>query len=155
MTRKPLAPGDYISVKGWGRGIVLGIEGDNIYARTEGGEVLAHADEVKLSRNRKPLLRDALPYVMFVCADGREVLANRDYMPLWTRAGPGHIARRARPDEWINGIVREFWFWTEKPPHRSRKARAAAEAALFAFFAGTAVYPALVAYSEGGADVRG
>jgi hypothetical protein len=42
-----------------------------------------------------------VPYGIWHCRDGRQVLFNRFYMPLWQRAYPGAATRRARADEWV------------------------------------------------------
>jgi hypothetical protein len=37
-----------------------------------------------------------LPYGIWICADGREVLFNRAYSPIWQRS-PGQLAEPADP----------------------------------------------------------
>jgi hypothetical protein len=39
------------------------------------------------------------PYGLWTCADGREVLFNRDYKPIWERSS-GEI-KHANPNEWV------------------------------------------------------
>lgn len=52
----------------------------------------------------------SFPYGKWTCADGREVLFNRDYCPIWQRR-PGQPARPAYPFEWVNNIVEcEMYF---------------------------------------------
>jgi hypothetical protein len=64
--------------------------------------------------------RDRCPYGAWRCADGREVLFNRSYMPIIERR-PGEQARPANPNEWIESIVGEEHFWTdyEHPQYRA------------------------------------
>jgi hypothetical protein len=50
-----------------------------------------------------------LPYGMWTCADGREVLYNRDYHPIWQRR-PGKAAEKANPSEWVHWVKSEHFF---------------------------------------------
>jgi hypothetical protein len=60
-------------------------------------------------------MRRETPYGIWTCADGREVLFDRDYQPIWSRY-PGQPAERANPDEWINWVdQRWFYFDGNKP----------------------------------------
>lgn len=49
-----------------------------------------------------------LPYGMWVCADGRVVIFNRNYSPIWERLPDGTV-QRANPHEWIKW-TRQSWF---------------------------------------------
>lgn len=49
-----------------------------------------------------------LPYGQWTCADGRVVLFNRNYSPIWERLPDGTV-RRANPHEWIKW-TRQSWF---------------------------------------------
>lgn len=74
-------------------------------------------------------LRDRLPYGLWTCADGREVLFDRRYRPLWTRR-PGEAARVADPDERVPHC-RQEWFWQDgAAPWQDGKSLARAEAVL-------------------------
>ena len=53
------------------------------------------------------LLRE-LPYGVWKCADGREVLFNRQYEPLWQRHH-GEIAL-ADPKEWVRSVSEVFFY---------------------------------------------
>src|SRR5215468_6698717 len=62
-------------------------------------------------------VRITLPYGLWTCPDGREVLFNRDYAPIWERL-PGEPARRADPNERIPWAD-QVWFYNDGcPPHR-------------------------------------
>ena len=50
-----------------------------------------------------------LPYGMLTCADGRTVLFNRRYKPIWQRTGLGEAAVPADPEEWVP-YVKQIWF---------------------------------------------
>ena len=50
-----------------------------------------------------------LPYGMWTCADGREVLFNRFYEPIWQRY-KGAPAERADPTEWVKFIKQSFFY---------------------------------------------
>jgi hypothetical protein len=74
------------------------------------------------------------PYGCYFAADGREVLYNRGYKPIWQRH-PDGPAELADPDEWVDG-TEQIWFYGEqqklRPPYRpdSQKTRAKCEAVL-------------------------
>jgi hypothetical protein len=55
-----------------------------------------------------------MPYGLYLCADGREVLFDRDYAPICERY-PGQPARMADPTEWVR-YVRQEWFHDDKTP---------------------------------------
>src|SRR5262249_58294574 len=60
-------------------------------------------------RNRKERMRAALPYGIWTCADGRQVLFNRFYDPIWSRY-PGQPATAADPNEWVHWQEQEWFF---------------------------------------------
>ena len=49
------------------------------------------------------------PYGRWACADGREVLFNRYYCPIYERY-PGQSARDADPNEWVPWKKQEWFF---------------------------------------------
>jgi hypothetical protein len=49
-----------------------------------------------------------LPYGQWVCADGRVVIFNRRYSPIWERL-PDGVVQRADPGEWVKW-VNQSWF---------------------------------------------
>lgn len=64
-------------------------------------------------------MRDTLPYGIWLTREGREVLFNRDYHPIWHRLAP------APPKEADSGERIAFedqqWFWKDdNPPWRDR-----------------------------------
>jgi hypothetical protein len=67
-----------------------------------------------------------LPYGCYHCANGRQVLFDRDYAPLCERA-PGVPPRMADPGEWITGIVRQEWFYGDATPRSKRRGIAEAK----------------------------
>lgn len=68
-----------------------------------------------------------LPYGAWTCADGREVLFNRFYEPIWQRS-PGAEPTEADPKERVRFIAQR-WFYTD---HTKAK-RPAGKAALAAW----------------------
>jgi hypothetical protein len=67
------------------------------------------------------------PYGVWTCADGREVIFNRDYWPILERR-PGENAKPANPNEWIGGIrERDYFFDDGNCPWDRRQRRAAAD----------------------------
>ena len=57
-----------------------------------------------------------MPYGKWTCADGREVLFNRFYEPLWQRTVDGTITR-ADPNEWVTW-EQEGWFYNDGTPDK-------------------------------------
>ncbi len=76
---------------------------------------------------------EALPYGRYIARDGREILFNRAYQPIWEKLPNGEI-RRANPHEWIDWVRQA---WLELGSMRYEKsARAAYRKALRDFFEG-------------------
>lgn len=81
---------------------------------TEGGLIECCRHEVTVCRDQAiPFtpMRHRLPYGMWTCADGREVLFNRDYKPIWQRR-TGGPAEQADADEWVR-FERQEWFYLD------------------------------------------
>ena len=57
------------------------------------------------------------PYGVWRCADGREVLFNREYRPIWERLPDGTV-RAADPCEWVRFIVNHRWFFDDGTERR-------------------------------------
>lgn len=70
-----------------------------------------------------------LPYGVWTCADGREVLFNRRYVPMLERC-PGGPVTAADPAEWVP-FVRQSWFYSGQ--HSGAESRKRAVAALRAW----------------------
>jgi hypothetical protein len=62
-----------------------------------------------------------LPYGCYHCADGREVLFDRQYRPICQRY-PGQAPTLAEPGEWVHW-VRQEWFYDDGA--RSRRVKIA------------------------------
>jgi hypothetical protein len=65
----------------------------------------------KLSGQRIEYMKGVLPYGQWTCADGRQVLFNRRYKPIWQRY-PGRPAIAADAKEWVPWI-RQEWFYND------------------------------------------
>lgn len=72
-----------------------------------------------------------LPYGKWTCVDGREVLFNRCYEPIWQRK-PGGDPAPADPTEWIHW-QRQEWFYRDD--HSERQSWECAQTALNGWFA--------------------
>ncbi|MGH9676259.1 MAG: hypothetical protein ACRD36_04090 [Candidatus Acidiferrum sp.] len=85
---------------------------------------------VQVNTLKGHLLYCWLPYGKWTCADGREVLFNRHYEPIWERS-PGMPTQRADPDEWVHYIRREYIYIDDQasplPRLPPRSARGAAQ----------------------------
>lgn len=73
----------------------------------------------KFKNTRVAELQHRLPYGMWTCSDGREVLFNRSYQPIWERY-PGKPAKIANP-EWIDWEKEKFFFNDWNSPWGKRK----------------------------------
>jgi hypothetical protein len=81
---------------------------------------------------KRPAMRDRLPYGKWTCEDGREVLFNRQYRPIWQRR-PSEPATIADPTERVK-FMREEWFYRDaSAPCRNKASRARCEAVLTAW----------------------
>ena len=63
------------------------------------------------SRIRRKIRMTMLPYGVWHCAYGRQVLFSRQYVPLWERDVYGRV-QRANPHEWVSW-KRERFFYTD------------------------------------------
>jgi hypothetical protein len=61
-----------------------------------------------------------LPYGKWTCADGREVLFNRFYGPIWQRSDG--LTTAADSTEWVKHIQQE-WFYSDGTPRRGLQSR--------------------------------
>jgi len=66
-----------------------------------------------------------IPYGRWICADGREVLFDRRYLPIWQR-GPGALASLADPKERVAFEHQEWFFNDDNPPDGTPQPAAAA-----------------------------
>lgn len=72
-----------------------------------------------------------IPYGIWTCESGRQVLFNRGYCPILERDGPDAPARAANPKEWVS-FKDQKWFFSDSdtpwgafvPARQRRKALA-------------------------------
>jgi hypothetical protein len=72
------------------------------------------ARQIHASR-REVKLRNRYPYGFWTCPDGRQVLFDRNYKPVWQRY-PGQSATPADPNEWVSWSKQEWFFDDGSPP---------------------------------------
>lgn len=65
-----------------------------------------------------------LPYGIWTCADGREILFNRFYEPIWQRR-PGEAIEEADRNEYVAEIRQERWFYKDGTKDKAGAARRA------------------------------
>ena len=82
-------------------------------------------------------LRRDLPYGMWCCADGRQVLFNREYKPIWERRGGPAVA--AAGSEWVEWLRQEWFYGELDAPWYSRAMRKRCDVIQEQFKAGFAV----------------
>ncbi len=79
------------------------------------GKINTTIEQIVLWQEPKPVsLRQTLPYGEWTCGDGRVVLFNRDYKPIWQRR-PGCPADPGDPDERVD-YEDQVWFYNRCPP---------------------------------------
>ncbi len=66
-------------------------------------------------------LRFRMPYGKWTCEDGREVLFNRNYKPIWQRM-PGQSAEPADPEERVPFVKQEWFYKDGNQPWRDAEA---------------------------------
>ena len=72
---------------------------------------------------KKMVDRLSLPYGIWTCQDGREILFNREYQPIWQRHND-KLPMQADPKEWIQFSKSQKWFYDDlKPPMESPATR--------------------------------
>jgi hypothetical protein len=86
---------------------------------------MLHLDQRSRSSDRA-----RLPYGCWTCADGRQVLFNRGYLPILERAGPGHPAVTADLFEWVPFVKQEWFFNDGNPPWNDRGTKKRCESIL-------------------------
>jgi hypothetical protein len=67
--------------------------------------------------------RNDYPYGKWTCADGREVLFNRFYEPIWHRLPGALFARPADAGEWVKGIEKHDYFYDDTVRDRDKLTR--------------------------------
>jgi hypothetical protein len=73
----------------------------------------------EITCSRKVFIRYALPYGQWLCADGREVLFDRKYVPIYQRY-PGQLPTPADPKEWVQYQHQE-WFYNDGTPEAAKR----------------------------------
>jgi hypothetical protein len=71
-----------------------------------------------------------LPYGTWLTGEGRQILFNRFYEPIWQRLADGST-EPADPTEWVQSITDRRWFYHDG--HNEREKRVMARAALRAW----------------------
>jgi hypothetical protein len=104
------------------------VYGDSLaQVMTDGGPVTCTGSELVVPRDQSPMpepMRYRLPYGLWTCVDGREVLFNRDYKPIWQRHS-GEAATVADRDEWISYVDQKWFYGDHSAPWlKGREAQA-------------------------------
>lgn len=94
---------------------------ETVEGYSDGGRFVYGRHEVSVMRKQldvedfKPM-RLHLPYGKWKCADGREVLFNRDYCPIWDRSSDGLVVP-IEPDTYVAHEDSEFYFGDGNAPY--------------------------------------
>ncbi len=70
-----------------------------------------------------------MPYGSWTCDDGREVLFNRIWCPIWERGASDTVWRRADRREWVDRKTKQTFFYSDGQDAESDK-QTKAQAAL-------------------------
>lgn len=122
---KKIAKGTLIKAKPWNQ-LGLVIEHDRaITALIHSGIALMTREEATVLRDQSEgsffiPMRFVLPYGKWTCTDGKEILFNRDYCPIWYRDKDGFVDT-LDPATWIEFEKQEWFFGDTDPPWQSRK----------------------------------
>jgi hypothetical protein len=104
-------------------GTIIRDLGGSLEVRTDGGQAYFSRTELSiLSEPLHPLfpMRAKLPYGKWTCADGKEVLFNRDYEPIWERL-PGEMASAADRKAQYEHVKEKWFFGDRNPPWSSER----------------------------------
>lgn len=82
-------------------------------------------DPTTIRKRKWVRLQSVLPYGVWTCADGRQVMFNRQYHPMYERMKSGR-ATQADPSEWIENIKRHSYLYDDSAPLYLRMKLAAA-----------------------------
>ncbi|MBB2148975.1 DUF5623 domain-containing protein [Pedobacter gandavensis] len=99
------------------------IQRQTVEGYSDGGRFVYGRHEVSVLRKQldiadfKPM-RLYLPYGKWKCADGREVLFNRDYCPIWDRSSDG-VVMPIDPDIYVPHDDSEFYFHDGTAPYHN------------------------------------
>jgi hypothetical protein len=97
---------------------------DSVTCYTHWGTLRCMRWEISICRDQTPAtsfkpMRIVMPYGKWTCADGTEVLFNRDYRPIWKKHPNGKVVVAA-PDEWVKFAKQEFLFGDHNAPDEDR-----------------------------------
>lgn len=53
-----------------------------------------------------------LPYGLWVCGSGRQILFNRFYNPIWQKING--VVSVADQEEWVKDVIEQRWFYSDK-----------------------------------------
>ena len=81
-------------------------------------------DDVDLQAQPEAARKILLGYGKWTTRNGREVVYNRRYRPLWERVSSGAPWQRANPREWVREIDGHEWFYNDGHDKRQKVSRA-------------------------------
>lgn len=92
---------------------------------TDAGYFVAGRHEVSIVRPQPSIadfkpMRLYFPYGKCTCTDGREILFNRDYSPIWERSAFGEV-KNIQPNVAIQYDSREFYYDDRTAPYYDNK----------------------------------
>jgi hypothetical protein len=126
--KRLITPGSLVRIKSnLQPAILISHDGRNdvVVCYNDRGAMTAGRHEISVAKDQsgasafKPL-RLVLPYGKWICADGTEVLFNRDYCPLWAKSKDG-VIEAIDPDFWIAYEEQHHYFNDGTVPWRGDK----------------------------------
>jgi hypothetical protein len=121
---RSILPGTLVRLKkGNELGIAIGrgIFGDIVTFYGHRGAKIACRFEISVCRNHsqaknfKPM-RLHMPYGKWTCADGTEVLFNREYCPIWIKSPEGFVSDIV-PNVFVPHVKQEFYYQDSTAPY--------------------------------------
>lgn len=96
--------------------------GNAVHCYGHGGSYILARDEVTVPKDQSAAsnfipMRLTLPYGKWTCADGTEVLFNRDYCPIWYKTPTGKVGT-LDPDTWISYVETNHYYNDGQIPWR-------------------------------------
>jgi hypothetical protein len=106
-----------------GDGLVIVDNGDLLKLKTDIGDIILCRNEVSIKKLQHPMIftREDLPYGKYICKNGREVIFNRGYSPIW-EINNG-VVSKANPDEWVEFIGQEWFYDDTTSPWLDKKTK--------------------------------
>ncbi|WP_409478690.1 DUF5623 domain-containing protein [Pseudobdellovibrio sp. HCB154] len=124
---KELKRGTVIHVKPFGFDAVVleeNLMNQTVKFYSDSGHGMCARHEIKVYRQQprsaEQPMRRVLPYGLWTCEDGSQVLYNRDYKPIWVKLTNGTVTA-LETNTWVTYKENEYFFNDSNPPWINKK----------------------------------